>query len=293
MIDNENEVCGFVNILKPTGMTSFDVVRVVKKTLGTKRVGHLGTLDPAAAGVLPVAVGKATKFFDYFLNKDKVYFAVIKFGIETDTMDSYGKVIMTEEVDVCESELESAIQKFIGKQLQVPPKFSAVKVDGKKAYELARENADFELKPREIEVFDIKIVKKVDKNAFLLKVHSSAGTYIRTLMSDIAKALNAIAFTPVIIRTKSGAFCESEAMTLDEFKDNPKVFKIQEVLHDKPIIRISDRLAKKVLNGVKVCKDEFEISLENDSEFFIEFENRIVGLFKVSANKLERVVYIG
>ena len=149
-------ITGFVNIIKPTGMTSSDVVLRVKKILKTKKVGHLGTLDPAASGVLPVAVGKATKFFDYFLNKDKTYVAVVKFGIETDSLDSFGNITNKDNTIISKEDILKVIPEFIGKILQVPPKYSAIKINGKRACDLARENIDFEIKPKEITIHSIK-----------------------------------------------------------------------------------------------------------------------------------------
>ena len=158
---------GFVNIIKPTGMTSSDVVLKVKRILGTKKVGHLGTLDPAASGVLPIAVGRATKFFDYFLSKDKVYVASVIFGIETDTLDSFGKVLNTQSSEVSLEQINSVLYKFIGEIEQIPPKFSAIKINGKRAYDLARESADFEIKPRKINIYSIKAQSLPNKNEFL------------------------------------------------------------------------------------------------------------------------------
>lgn len=290
-----NEEMGFVNIIKPTGMTSFDVVSKVKKIMHTKRVGHLGTLDPAASGVLPIAVGKATKFFDYFLNKDKVYVAVAKFGIETDTGDSFGNVLKTDKnVDVQETELDSKIKSFIGKINQTPPKYSAVKIDGKRACDLARENVEFEIKSKQIEIFDIKLLHKIDKNLFLLKVHCSAGTYIRTLISDIAKSLNTIATTPVIIRIKSGVFEMQTAVTLEEFENSPELISVQEVFYKLKIYNLKDNLSKKILNGVKVSYSDLssEIDLSINEDFLIKYNDTIVGLYRRSEEIIEPVVFL-
>ena len=153
------KITGFVNIIKPTGESSSNVVCKVKKILGTKKVGHLGTLDPAASGVLPLAVGKATKFFDYFLTKDKEYVALVEFGKSTSTLDAYGEVIENNNKLIDEMELKSILPKFVGDIDQTPPKFSAIKINGKRAYELARENANFEIKPRKITIYSITLIK--------------------------------------------------------------------------------------------------------------------------------------
>lgn len=291
MIDQE--ICGFVNIFKPTGMTSFDVVKKVKKALNIKRVGHLGTLDPAATGVLPIAVGSATKFFDYFLNKDKVYLAMVKFGVLTDTLDSYGKVIVKEDISITSEQVKQILPNFVKPQLQVPPKFSAVKVAGKRAYELARNGEEFEIKPKKIEVYDLELIKQQDKSLFLFKAHVSAGTYIRTLFEDIAKALGTHATTPMIIRTRSGCFNIDESVTLEEFSEALKVTSVEEIFKTLPKFDLNESLSKKILNGVKVSTTEFAAEFENNKkvqnltendEFLLKFQEKVVGIYKIQEN---------
>lgn len=282
---------GFVNIIKPTGMTSSDVVCKVKKILHTKKVGHLGTLDPAASGVLPVAVGKATKFFDYFLSKDKCYTAVVKFGIETDTLDSFGNITnIDKNIDISEQMILDVIDNFVGEIYQYPPKYSALKINGKKAYELARENIEFELKPRKITIHNIKLRKMCQKNTFLFDVHCSAGTYIRSLFADIANKIGTIAFVPVIIRTKSGAFDLNNAITLKEFEENTKLIKIEEVFIDFKTIEIDELMSKKILNGVSVL--DKEIGVFDDKPFLIKYKNDIVGLYKIENNKTKAIAFV-
>lgn len=286
------EQIGFVNIIKPTGMTSFDVVQRVKKALKTKRVGHLGTLDPAASGVLPIAVGKATKFFDYFLKKDKVYVARVKFGVETDTLDSFGNITKTIEGEVNEDELLGVLKNFVGKISQVPPEYSAVKVNGKRAYELARENANFVIKPRNITIFSIILQEKCEKNEYLFEVHCSAGTYIRTLFSDIAKAINTVATTTAIIRTRSGLFENHTAQCLKDFEENPTLISVGDVFKNLKTTKIDDAKAKKVLNGVKISPEEIGISKDYKEDFLIEYEERIVGLYAVRDEMVKARVFI-
>ena len=285
---------GFVNIIKPTGMTSSDVVCKIKKILHMKKVGHLGTLDPAAAGVLPVAVGKATKFFDYFLKKEKKYTAVVKFGIATDTLDSFGNITNVDNlIDITKEEILKVLDKFKGEILQYPPKYSALKVDGKKAYELAREGIEFELKPRKITIFDIVLREKCDKNTFLFDIHCSAGTYIRTLFSDIADALNTIAFVPTIIRTKSGFFDLNNAVTLDDFEKNINILKIEDVFDDFEIIDLKNEfIAKKILNGVSVLATEINYDKEDFKPFLISYNNEIVGLYEIENKKLKTIAFV-
>ncbi len=283
---------GFVNIVKPTGMTSSDVVLKVKKILKTKKVGHLGTLDPAASGVLPVAVGKATKFFDYFLNKDKEYFAIVEFGIETDTLDSFGNITKKEKkCDVKKEQLQSVINQFVGKIEQTPPKYSAIKINGKKACELARKGEQFEIKPKEIEIFSIKIIEQLQENIFSFKVHCSAGTYIRTLFSDIAKKLETISTTPVIIRTKSGRFNSFNSITLQELECNKKLLKIEDVFKDLKIYNASKETLKKLVNGVKVEALKLGI-IQDGEEFLVADNNNLIGFYRSENDFTKQVVYL-
>lgn len=283
---------GFVNVIKPTGVTSFEVVSRVKKIFNEKHVGHLGTLDPAASGVLPIAVGKATKFFDYFLNKDKCYTALVKFGKETDTLDSFGNITNINDKIILKEDIEKVISNFVGEIEQVPPKFSAIKIDGKKAYELARKNINFEIKSRKITIFDIKLIKNCGKNLFLFQVHCSAGTYIRTLFQDIAKALETVSTTVAIIRTKSGRFKIDDAKTLDELEKSPNVDLIEKIFSDLQIIDISAKYAKKILNGVKLKLNEIDFNVDKSKEFLIKFQDKLVGLFKVENNLITPIIYV-
>ena len=208
---------GFYCINKPTGMGSTKVVSSVKK-FTKQKCGHLGTLDPAASGVLPVAVGKATKLFDYFLSKDKEYFAICKFGVETDTLDAEGKVVSTNNRIIKKMQIEQVLKQFLGEIYQIPPNYSSIKVDGKASYKLAREGKSVEHKSRKIQVFSISC-EQIEQNLFAFVVHCSAGTYIRTLISDIAKAVGSVATTVCIIRTKSGSCDISQSVTIDELEN--------------------------------------------------------------------------
>ena len=279
----------FVNIIKPTMMTSFEVVNAVKKTLKEKKVGHLGTLDPAASGVLPIAVGKATKFFDYFLKKDKEYVALVNFGVETDTLDAFGKVLSKTTADFSIKDLQDTIKTFTGKIRQIPPRYSAVKIGGEKAYDLARKGLEIDLKPREIEIFSIEILEQKTSAQYLFKVHCSAGTYIRTLFDDIAQKLGTHATTVAIIRAKSGAFDISDAQTLDEFKANPKLHEITEVIK-KPEIDVDDELAKKFINGQKV-NSNLILNLPK-GEFYIKNNEKVIGLYENSIEGIKTIVYL-
>ena len=207
---------GFLCINKPTGVTSFEVVSMAKRALQTKHVGHLGTIDKAGAGVLPLAVGNATKFFDHFLTKNKEYIAYFKFGVQTDTLDSYGTITQTNNKIISRADLEKAAKKFVGEGQQVPPQFSALKVNGQRASDRVISGEEVELKPRKITIHSFEVLDQIDTNVFAVKIECSAGTYIRSIVRDIAHVLGTCGTMIAIIRTKSGAFKISSSITPDQ-----------------------------------------------------------------------------
>lgn len=282
---------GFVNVCKPTGVSSSYVVCAVKKALKLSKVGHLGTLDPAASGVLPIAFGKATKFFDYFLSKDKVYVADVKFGVLTDTLDSFGLITKRDDKIISKSDIENVLPKFIGKLKQVPPMYSAIKVGGKKACDIARSGEIVELTPRGIEIFDLQLLGKIDENLYRFRVHCSAGTYIRTLFNDIAEELGTVATTPVIIREKSGVFEINDAITLDELKQQPKLLSIEDVFKNFQFFEVSDdEIVKKLLNGVKLSAHDAKIN--HDGLFFVKLDGKLLGMYHIFGGKLVCDVFL-
>lgn len=269
---------GFYNIIKPTGASSAFIVGKVKKAIKQKRVGHMGTLDPAASGVLTVAVGKATRFFDYFLNKDKVYFAIAEFGVQTTTLDSEGEVIANSPKSIDIKDIESNLCKFIGKIEQIPPIYSAISINGERAYDLARRGENFEMPKREVDIYDFSLVRQIDKNKFAFRIHCSAGTYIRTLLFDLAKSLGTVANIPVIIREKSGNFLLSDAVTIEDLQCEPEKYllTVQDVFPTLKRVDFKERDCKKVLNGVKI---QNSYSVNENEEFLGYINNELFGLF--------------
>jgi len=214
-------VSGIINVYKEAGFTSFDVVALLRGITRQKKIGHTGTLDPDATGVLPVCFGSATKLCDYLTDKTKEYEATFKFGIVTDTQDISGEVIEQHEVvDITKEILAQTIMSFVGKQQQIPPMYSALKVDGKRLYELAREGKVVERKPRDIEIYNISIVD-VDEEKWeaVIRVECSKGTYIRTLCNDIGAKLGCGATMTKLIRTRSGNFSIEDALTVEQIED--------------------------------------------------------------------------
>ncbi len=220
---------GIINVLKPPGMTSFDVVAYLRGVLKTRKIGHTGTLDPAAVGVLPICVGSATKVIEFITDNDKHYRAELTLGIRTDTQDSSGNIIDVRNPDLSAEKIHGAIKSFEGKYNQIPPMYSAVKVDGKKLYELARSGITIERKPREVEIYSADILKIESGTAVLedneipvirvlFDIKCSKGTYIRTLCDDIGERLGCGGNMSFLIRLGTGAFGISESKTLDEIK---------------------------------------------------------------------------
>lgn len=208
---------GFFNINKPRGMNSTKVVAIIKR-LTHEKVGHLGTLDPDAHGVLPIAVGKATRLFDFFLNKDKVYEARGRFGVLTDTLDESGRVVLMNDVRPTRAQLEAVLPLFCGKQMQMPPAFSAKQVGGVRAYDKARRGEEVTLTPREICVYSLELLS-FEGYEFAVRINCSAGTYVRALIRDIAEKLGAIATTIDIFRTRSGAFDIASSISIDDLNN--------------------------------------------------------------------------
>ncbi len=271
---------GFFNCVKPTGVSSNFVLSKIKKAIGQKYVGHLGTLDPAASGVLPVAVGKAAKFFDYFLNKDKVYFAVLELGVLTTTLDSEGEILETREHYVWETDIQDVLSEFVGQIEQIPPMYSAIKINGRNAYELARAGEKVEIAPRKINVYSIDLLDQIDHNKFSFRIHCSAGTYIRTLLADIARKVGEIGNVPVIIREKSGAFDISSAITIKNIEDDYQkcLISVEDVFPNLPRVEFDACDHKKVVNGMMVPVKGYKNL--NCSEFLGYIGGKLFGLFE-------------
>jgi len=205
---------------KEKGYTSHDVVAKMRGILKMKKIGHTGTLDPDACGVLPICLGKATKVVDLIVNKDKTYEAILKLGLTTDTQDMTGQVITSCPVNVSLSQIEDAISNFVGGYDQIPPMYSALKVNGKKLYELARQGKEIERKPRRIHIHDINLLDcNLDENEVKIRVSCGKGTYIRTLIHDIGKLLGCGATMKSLVRTAVGEFDIDNALSLNQVEE--------------------------------------------------------------------------
>lgn len=240
---------GVILINKPKGITSRDVVNEVCKILKTKKVGHTGTLDPIASGVLVVCVGKATKLVDIITSANKEYVATVKLGLLTDTLDLDGEVLKKEKVTIRKEELINVLNSFLGKYEQEVPIYSAVKVNGKKLYEYAREGKKVNLPKRMVEIKKIELINLTDEE-YKFRVLVSKGTYIRSLIYDINRKLNVIGVMSDLVRTKQGIFNIDDAYTLEDIKTgNYKMYTITDVLKNDNCIVINDKLFNSIKNG--------------------------------------------
>ena len=281
---------GILNILKPTGMTSHDVVSAVRKILNIKKVGHAGTLDPNVAGVLVICVGKATKFSEYLMSGDKEYVCELILGQSTDTQDSYGMIINKSDKDsVTIKELNNVLKEFTGEQIQIPPAYSAVKLHGKKLYEYARQNISVEKPGRVINIKNIELLKFKGSSA-LLKVMCSKGTYIRTLCNDIGDSLGTYGHMGILIRTESKGLHIKNSVTLDRlkfFNDNNMLSQCLipvESVYNLERIDLDSKHYDRLIAGNEVIE---KLSIKSD-KFYVYCRGNLIGLGKrVDKNKLK------
>lgn len=283
---------GVINIKKEKGFTSHDVVAIVRRTLQIKKVGHTGTLDPDAEGVLPICIGKATKLSEMIMNGNKTYVATLKLGATTTTEDSTGEIIEEKPVDFNEEKIREAINKYIGDIEQIPPMYSALKVDGRKLYELAREGQEVTRKARKVTINNINILKFLPPNSVEIEIECSKGTYVRTLCADIGKELGCGGHMATLVRTATGDFSINDSITLDELKELAeknevvKVFKPMETLlpHLKKIV-ITPSYNRLLHNGAKMPEKAFlsvskEI-FEDDNVAVYDYEDNLIGIYVV------------
>lgn len=248
---------GLLIINKQQGVTSHDVVNDIRHIFKTKQVGHLGTLDPLATGVLVICIGDATKLVQFLENVNKEYECEVTLGIETNSYDITGEVVKTENITILnEKEIDDALNSFLGKSMQMPPIYSAIKKNGKKLYEYARKNQDVEISPREIEVSTIKRISDVvysdNKAKFSFKVTVSKGTYIRSLCHDLGVKLNVPATMSGLKRTRNGEFDLQNSFTIDEVRVGQfNLISMLDALRDYDMVE-NDEIVKKAMNGMKI-----------------------------------------
>ena len=243
---------GIVIIDKPQGWTSQDVTARLRRVFNTKRIGHGGTLDPMATGVLPVFVGRATRGVEFFEHAEKIYEATLRLGITTDTEDITGTVLQEREVSISEKEFMDILPKFRGKIQQIPPMYSALKVNGQKLYELARKGKEVERKPREIEIHELTCLE-FSGNTARLRVHCSKGTYIRTLCKDIGEALGCGGCMAALRRVSAGEYAIEEAVPLETLleTDTPEEYlrPVDSMFRNHPSVTLTEKQETRCRNG--------------------------------------------
>lgn len=281
---------GIIVINKEKEYTSHDVVAKLKKKLNISKVGHTGTLDPNATGVLPILIGKGTKFSKYLINHDKIYEVELELGKKTDTADIEGKVIEEKNVDekYIKENLLQVLESFVGKQEQIPPMYSAIKKNGKKLYEYARAGEKVEIEPRKIEIYKIDL-NKYDKNIISFVVSCSKGTYIRSLCEDIAEKLNTLGYMKNLKRLQVGKFNIKDAVYIDDIdlkNVNDYLITLEEILRGIPCINLDEKKLKLFLNGVQLTDNNI------DGLYKIYVANKFIGTGTIKKGLLKRDIIL-
>lgn len=287
------EINGIIIINKPKGYTSHDVVAKVKKILNIKKVGHTGTLDPNATGVLPLLLNQGTKLSKYLIEHDKQYEVTLKLGIKTDTADGEGRILQEETVNwkIIREKLEKVLQSMIGKQEQIPPIYSAIKVKGKKLYEYARSGQTVEIEPRKIEIYEIELQEiREQENELRFKVSCSKGTYIRSLCEEMARRLGTTGYMKELNRTQVGRLDLKDSITIEELEEakeqvEEKVITMKELLKELPIIQLQEKEYQPFLNGVKIAQ-------KVEDGIYNIYAKEYIGIGIVKDKKLKRDIVI-
>lgn len=283
---------GIINVFKPKDMTSHDVVNILRRITGIKRIGHTGTLDPMATGVLPICIGKATRVSEYLLNLDKEYIADLTLGSQTDTLDMEGEIIKTSDKEVSEEDIIEAIDSYKGDILQTPPMYSALKFQGKKLYELAREGKTIERAKRKIKIYSIDILNIDDNKKITFKVLCSRGTYIRSLCDDIGYDLGTFGYMSYLMRTKAGSFEIQDSYSLDYIKSLDKdeirdiLIPMDSSLEHIDSFNIDDRHYDRLINGVKIKLDN-DIDFEEDKDYRVYCKDSFIGIGNIIKKDLD------
>jgi tRNA pseudouridine55 synthase len=276
---------GVLIINKPKGYTSYDVVSIVKKKLSISKVGHTGTLDPNATGVLPILVGKATKISKYLIEHNKTYVAELRLGEKSATGDIEGEIVERKSIpNLKENKIEETLETFLGKQMQKPPIYSSIKINGKKAYEYARKGQTVEIEPRKIEIMEISLIK-FENNIITFSTSCSKGTYIRVLCEDIAEKLGTVGLMQNLIRTRVDKFDIKDSFTLENV-EKANIIGIEEIFINNKKIELDRRKTELFLNGVKLNFNE------DDGLYRIYNNNIFIGLGIIKSNSLKRDVII-
>jgi tRNA pseudouridine55 synthase len=298
---------GWINLDKPLEVTSTQAVGRVKRLFNAAKVGHGGTLDPLATGILPIALGEATKTVAYAMDGDKEYVFTICFGSETDTGDREGTAIETSDARPTDPEIEAVLPRFTGEIDQVPPRFSAIKVDGERAYDLAREGADFDLKARRVTVFELALEARPDADHAVIRCRSGKGVYVRSLARDIARALGTVGHVSELRRTAVGPFTEKDAISLDNLEalghsapDSGHLQPVETALADIPALALTEPEARRLSQGQAIpalpvaSRSPFKDISQGDMVSAM-FGERLVALAEIKGGEIRpvRVMNLG
>ena len=283
---------GFLVVLKPPGMTSSDVVVRIRRQLGRKeKVGHAGTLDPEASGVLPLMVGKAARLFDYLVEKEKTYIAELKPGYATDTQDAQGEIVSGTGETVSRETLENVLPRFIGDIMQVPPMFSALKRDGQKLCDLARQGIDVALEARPTQVHEIEILHALENGGFMLRIRCGKGTYIRTLCHDIGQALGTGAHMGLLLRTQTGMFTLEEAHTIEEIEScsdlSALMVEMDRPLSHVPRVDVLPHAERFVRNGNALTRRELRGELVEGRPVRLYLNDQFAGIGRMHGDQMK------
>lgn len=294
-----NNLSGVINIYKEKGYTSHDVVNIVRKILGKIKTGHTGTLDPDAEGVLPICIGKSTKLADYISSDIKEYRAEITLGIATSTEDISGEIIKSSCVTASERDVLNAVKSFEGEYYQKPPMYSAIKVNGKKLYELAREGKEVERKTRLIHIYNISDITRLDHNKYEFTVLCSKGTYIRTLCKDVGEKLGCGGCMSALTRTRTGSFYLKDSIKLDKFKEIVKNNELENILltPDKVLsgfekVVVSSEANKYLYNGNKISLNYIRGKVGSDKLLVYDSCSNIIGIYKSAGDFIKPVTML-
>lgn len=291
-----NKVSGWLVVDKPRDMGSTQVVSLTRRLFNAQKNGHCGTLDPFATGVLPIAFGEATKLISYVTDGEKEYEFVLYFGEETDTLDTEGQVVATSDVIPSESEIKAVLPQFVGEITQVPPVYSAIKVDGKRAYDLARQGKEVQIPERRINIYALELLEMLTNRTARLRVRCSKGTYVRTLGADIARRLGSCGHLKELRRTKCGNFDLSQKILLENIKNMEygealmeSLLPVMTCLRDIAVIAVGEEEAKKLKLGQGLSPKALDVKNLIGQEAAAVFENELTAIVRIDERKISPV----
>lgn len=291
-----NKISGWLVVDKPRGMGSTQVVSFTRRLFNAQKNGHCGTLDPFATGVLPIAFGEATKLIPYVTDGEKEYEFVLYFGEETDTLDTEGQVVAISDVIPSEAEIRTVLSEFVGEIIQIPPAYSAIKIDGKRAYDLVRQGEEVQIPERKIKIYELELLEMLTNRTARLRVRCSKGTYVRTLGADIARKLGSCGYLKELRRTKCGNFDLSQKILLENIKNMEygeallkSLLPVMTCLRDIAVIAVGKEDAKKLKLGQGLSPRMLDVKNFIGQEAAAVFENELVAIVRIDERKISPV----